>query len=168
MAFGIKFAPIFIPLRRRLQTLIIFLASNLPFSGLITIIILYNLLFTQYYFVTLFYLAWWIFDHETPQRGGRRYDWFRRLPIWRLYAEYFPITLIKTADLSANGKYLFGLHPHGILCFSHSVNFLTEGTNFSELFPGIRPHLVTVNLQFLLPLQRELFLSGGACSASRE
>lgn len=105
---------------------------------------------------------------NSSMTGGRRINWFRNLPIWRLYAEYFPIRLIKTVDIPSDRNYIFGLHPHGILSFSHSTNFLTEGTNFSKLFPGIIPHLVTINMQFKLPIQRDLFLSAGACSASKE
>ncbi|XP_075676393.1 2-acylglycerol O-acyltransferase 2-A-like isoform X2 [Dermatophagoides pteronyssinus] len=144
MVFGIKFAPFSIPFRRRLQTLAIFLSMYIPFCGIISSIILFRLLYTQYYYITLLYLFWWIFDHETPIRGGRRINWFRNLPIWRLYAEYFPIRLIKTVDIPSNR------------------------TNFSKLFPGIIPHLVTINMQFKLPIQRDLFLSAGACSASKE
>lgn len=54
-----------------------------------------------------------------------------------------------------------GLHPHGILCFSHFVNFATEGTGFSSIFPKIVPHLITLNYQFWLPLHREIFLLSG-------
>ncbi|KAH7641153.1 2-acylglycerol O-acyltransferase 2-A isoform X1 [Dermatophagoides farinae] len=169
MALGIKFAPLFIPLRRRLQTAAVFYyCSNFLFSGTTVLIFLLYLLFTPYYYLSLIYLGWWIFDQETPVRGGRRWHWFRRLPMWRWFAEYFPVKLIKTTDLPADRNYIFGMHPHGILCFSHFVNFGTEGTNFSQLFPGITPHLITLNFQFLMPLQREQFSLTGACSASKE
>ena len=102
------------------------------------------------------------------KKGGRRCNWYRHLPIWKWFAEYFPIRLIKTAELPADRNYIFGLHPHGILCHSHFVNFGTEGTNFSELFPGITPHLIALNFQFQLPIQREQFMLTGSCSASKE
>ncbi|KAH9526872.1 2-acylglycerol O-acyltransferase 2-A isoform X2 [Dermatophagoides farinae] len=168
MVLGIKFAPLFIPLRRRLQTSIVLLFTNFLIIVTVVSMLLLYLLFTRYYYISLFYLCWWIFDQETCVRGGRRWNWFRRLPTWRLFAEYFPVRLIKTADLPMDKNYIFGIHPHGILCFSHVVNFWSEGTNFSQLFPGITPHLVTLNLQFKIPLQREVLLAIGACSASKE
>lgn len=108
---------------------------------------------------------------------------------WKYFADFFPVKLVKTAELSPEKNYIFGLHPHGLLCFSHFVNFCTEATGFSTIFPKIVPHLITLNYQFYLPFHREIFLlSGilhyhsfflfiilatlsfitGACSASRE
>ncbi len=87
---------------------------------------------------------------------------------WKHFANFFPVKLVKTAELSPEKNYIFGLHPHGMLCFSHFANFATEGTGFSKLFPNIIPHLITLNYQFYLPFHREIFLLSGACSASRE
>lgn len=93
--------------------------------------------------------------------GGRRSEFLRRAEAWRLFAEFFPIKLVQTAPLSPEKNYIFGCHPHGILCFSHFVNFATEGTNFSQIFPGLRPHLIALNYQFWLPFHREIFILSG-------
>lgn len=37
---------------------------------------------------------------------------------WSLYrhsAEFYPITMVKTADLDPDKTYILGYHPHGIL-----------------------------------------------------
>lgn len=76
--------------------------------------------------------------------------------------------LIKTTDLDPNKNYIFGISPHGVMSFSAFCNFATEGTKFSEKFPGITPHLLTLNAQFSAPLMRELFMQSGACAASEK
>lgn len=40
---------------------------------------------------------------------------------------YFPISLVKTQDLPADRKYVFGYHPHGIIGMGAISNFATEG-----------------------------------------
>lgn len=44
----------------------------------------------------------------------------------------------------------------------------TSGTNFSTLFPGIRPHLLTLASNFKIPLYRDLILSLGISSVSKK
>lgn len=46
------------------------------------------------------------------------------------------------------------------------ANFGTDATGFSRLFPGLKPHLLTLASNFQLPLYRELLLSLGVCSVS--
>ena len=94
-------------------------------------------------------------------KGGRINYWGRRWRIWKHFANYFPLKLVKTADLDPNKNYIFGCHPHGILCVSAFGNFATEATNFSQMFAGITPHILTLEGQFLFPFHRELFLMTG-------
>ncbi|KAK8783062.1 hypothetical protein V5799_015595 [Amblyomma americanum] len=86
----------------------------------------------------------------------------------RYFRDYFPIRLVKTCELPADRNYLLGYHPHGIMCAGAFCNFATEATDFSATFPGIRPHLLVLRGQFSFPLHRELLLTGGMCSASRQ
>ena len=69
--------------------------------------------------------------------------------------------LHKTADLDPSKNYLLAYHPHGIMSIGAFVNFSTEGTGFSELFPGITSYLLMLKLVFSFPLVREYFLSAG-------
>lgn len=48
------------------------------------------------------------------------------------------------------------------------ANFATEATNFSVLFPGIIPHLLTLRNNFYIPLHRDVITSLGICDVSAE
>ena len=88
--------------------------------------------------------------------------------LWRYFAGYFPIKLVKTTDLDPNRSYLFGNHPHGILCAGAFASFGTDALGFKEKFPGLDPHLLTLQGQFWFFGYRELFLGSGACAATKE
>ncbi|XP_064455632.1 2-acylglycerol O-acyltransferase 2-like isoform X2 [Ornithodoros turicata] len=167
---GIEFAPLFLPVARRLQTAaVIYTTAGFMLGGLLcTLLCVYLLFFTQYYFVPLIYLAWYIVDRETPKRGGRASDWVRRWKLWKYERDYFPIELVKTAELDSNKNYIMGYHPHGITAFGAQCNFATEATDFSKVFPGIKPHPLTLNLNFKFPFTRELLMFYGMCSVDRE
>lgn len=42
------------------------------------------------------------------------------------------------------------------------------GTGFSQLYPGIRPHLLTLTSNFLVPIYRDILLAIGICSVSKQ
>ncbi len=63
--------------------------------------------------------------------------------VWRALARYFPAELVKTAELVPKHSYIFALHPHGILTCNSWMNFSSEATGFSKLFPGIEMHTGT-------------------------
>ena len=88
------------------------------------------------------------YDWSRSSCGGRRFNWLRNLPLWKHFAYYFPINLIKTAHLDAKKNYIFAFHPHGIMVASAFANFGTEGTGFSEKFPGITPYLLVLKCKF--------------------
>ena len=165
---GIKFAPINLPLERRLQTFAVmqWWISILLLPVLSVLICLYMLLFTRFWVVPVLYVSWIvIYDYKTPKSGGRRLEFMRRLRIWKYYRDYFPISLQKTADLDANENYIIGYHPHGIISCGAFCNFGTEATGFSKLFPGIKCFLMTLNSQFYWPFLRGYIL---ACGKQRE
>ncbi|GAA5844974.1 hypothetical protein JCM11251_003169 [Rhodosporidiobolus azoricus] len=78
---------------------------------------------------------------------------------------FFPF-LLQTADLPPSRRYIFGYHPHGVIGMGAIANFGTEATGFSRLFPGLRPHLLTLSSNFQLPLYREILLALGLGSVS--
>ena len=88
--------------------------------------------------------------------------------LWRYFAGYFPIKLVKTKDLDPNRSYIFGNHPHGILCAGAFASFGTDALGFKDKFPGLDPHLLTLQGQFWFFGYRELFLGSGACAATKE
>jgi len=82
--------------------------------------------------------------------------------------DYFPVKLVKTTELDPKRNYICGYHPHGILPYGAFVNFNTEATEFSTLFPNIKPSLLTLNVQFRFPVYRDIVMSGGSCAVSKE
>lgn len=71
------------------------------------------------------------------------------------------LQLIKTHNLLPSRNYIFGYHPHGVLCFGAFCNFGTEATGFSKKFPGIKPSLATLAGNFRMPVLRDYLMSGG-------
>ncbi|XP_009463522.1 PREDICTED: diacylglycerol O-acyltransferase 2-like [Nipponia nippon] len=135
--------------------------------GTVSLLILIYLVFTSFWPISALYLAWIIFDWDTPEKGGRRLPCLRRWPVWRHFRDYFPVKLVKTHDLSPSHNYIIGSHPHGILCVGAFCNFITGSTGFWEMFPGIRPFLTTLAGNFRLPIFREYLMSGGLCPVTR-
>ncbi|XP_074652515.1 2-acylglycerol O-acyltransferase 2-like isoform X2 [Tubulanus polymorphus] len=166
--FGIEFAPLAIPFERRIQTLcvvkfvITFLVGG--FGGLALFI---GLFFTRFYVISLIYMAWYMLDRLSPYRGGKRVAWFRNWLLWKKAADYFPIKLIKTAELDPNKNYILGYHPHGILGMGGFLHFCTEGTGFSKIFPGITPHLMVLPGHFQFPFYRDYLMTSGILPATK-
>ncbi|XP_070605653.1 LOW QUALITY PROTEIN: 2-acylglycerol O-acyltransferase 2-A-like [Erythrolamprus reginae] len=165
----VEFAPRSIPLQRRLQTASV-LQWVFSFLGLaqccIAVFIL--LFFTRFWLISTLYALWWAFDWDTPSRGGRRLCCVRNCTLWRYMRDYFPITLVKTVDLEPSKNYVFGFHPHGIMVAGAFINFCTEATGFSKLFPGLKPHMMMLNLWFRAPFFRDYLMSGGIIPSDKE
>merc|ERR1712180_501884 len=169
---GFKMAPVNIPMSRRLQTFsVLFWMSYFLFSGLIgTGITLYILFYTRFWYLSVFYLSFIYWDFDTMNRGGRKgwtVEWCRNWPLWRHFCNFFPIKIVKTAELDPKQNYLLCSHPHGILCTGAVGAFGTEGADFQEIFPGITPKVLTLSVQFWFPLHRELAYCLGGCCASK-
>ncbi|XP_070538479.1 2-acylglycerol O-acyltransferase 1-like [Ptychodera flava] len=166
---GIDFAPLAVPFHRRMETLaaIHFVFAMVIMSSLTVVLTLY-LLFTSYYWLALLYLTWLAIDRRTPSRGGRRATWFRNLDTWKHLANYFPIKLFKTSALDPTNNYIFAYHPHGILGIGSYAHFGTEGTNFSELFPGIKPYLLIMKIMLSLPIVHDYYMLPGCCDVSKD
>ena len=106
------------------------------------------------YISGLVYLAWWLWDVQTCNTGGRRsrlVPWVRGLRVWRHLRDYFPIRLVKTADLDPAHNYILCCHPHGVICFGSVTAFASEAEDFSGKFPGIFPHVNTVEGNLWMP-----------------
>ncbi len=140
----VEFAPLRIPLYRRIETLaVVIYYYSFYFGALLGCAAVLFILFSSYYPIALLYLGWaYLYDKSTPSHGGRRSKFMRSLGIWKYFRDYFPINMRKTAELDPNNNYIFGYHPHGILCAGAFCCFATEATDFSKVFPGIIPHLM--------------------------
>uniref|UniRef100_A0A1I7Z8M9 Acyltransferase n=1 Tax=Steinernema glaseri TaxID=37863 RepID=A0A1I7Z8M9_9BILA len=164
------FAPLNVPLHRRLETLsVIFFVFM--FFGMIfvsVIIPMYLVFFTSYWWIVCLYAVWYYYDRDTPSKGSRPYHWFRNLSVWKRGAQYFPVKLEKTAELSPEHNYIVGSHPHGIMSLGIILSWATEGTGFREIFPGIHRRCATLDINLLLPLRRELSMWMGFVPADKE
>jgi len=173
MLFGIEFAPIILPLERRLQTLAVFVwIWSIIFLGAVsTFVLLYMVAWTRFWWVALAYFTWMIVDRKTAEHGGRSdriKTWVRGWSLWKHYVNYFPIRLIKTADLDPSCNYMFGSHPHGILSSGAFGSLATDGANADKIFSGFKVNVHTLALNFWFPINREWILALGGVNASKE
>lgn len=163
---SIRFAPLSIPLKRRLQTLVV-LSHTLSVA---VVLATFFLLCTVPIFWPLLvpYLLYVLFSKaHSSGTLSRRSEFLRSLKMWSLFASYFPARLHRSAPLPATRKYIFGYHPHGIISHGAFAAFATEALGFSQLFPGITNTLLTLDTNFRFPLYREYVLALGIMSVSR-
>jgi 2-acylglycerol O-acyltransferase 2 len=166
-AGGIRFAPMSVPMIRRLQT------GAVLFHSMSIVLFV-----SCFWFVCANPLSWPILvpylihlSTSTAATNGKlayRSEYLRSLPIWRLFAAYFPAKMHKTQDLPADRKYIFGYHPHGIISHGAWVAFGTDALGFSDKFPGITNSLLTLDANFRLPFYRDWILGHGLRSVSKE
>mmetsp|Transcript_15302 Transcript_15302/g.29664 ORF Transcript_15302/g.29664 Transcript_15302/m.29664 type:complete len:518 (+) Transcript_15302:518-2071(+) len=157
-----------VPLARRKQTAVVLLfVMLLPMIMVVYSWTLILLIFPLTTLPTLSYLIWIMYidkSHET----GKRKPFMRYWKMWRHFANYFPLRLIRTTPLDPRRKYVFCYHPHGIISLGAFGNFATDSTGFSRKFPGIDLRLLTLQINFYCPIIRELLLYMGLCSAAKK
>lgn len=90
-----------------------------------------------------------------------RYSDLRKLPMWRRTRNYFPVKMVKTAELPPVKNYLFASFPHGVSCYGMATNIITEANRFSEAYPGLNPYVVTLKEIFYFPITRDIWLALG-------
>ncbi|KAL3277960.1 hypothetical protein HHI36_013300 [Cryptolaemus montrouzieri] len=171
---AIEFAPLIVPIKRRLQTLAaIAYASFIIFGGIPAVVItIYIFFFTKY--LRIIYLAYiiWIFliDRNVSSRGGRHCNWVKNWIWWKYIADYFPLKLIKLpwGELDPKRNYLFCCFPHGFMVTGAIITILTESRGFSKIFPHHKAHLHTLNINFIIPFLRDVLLAIGELSSSAE
>lgn len=171
---GIKFAPLNVPLKRRLETLsaaawFIWLSTGDLLGYLITAYLLFYTTIIRYFM--LLYLLWMYYDWDTGNKGGRSERWTRWLRncTWfQYYCDYFPITLVKTTDLDPTKNYLFCSAPHGILSTGVFGAFGTDILGCKETFPGLDVRVVVLDQHFKIPVFRDYVLMNGAVSSNEE
>ncbi|KAF9159539.1 diacylglycerol O-acyltransferase 1 [Actinomortierella ambigua] len=161
----VLFAPLRIPVSRRLQTAAVL--SWISALGVSLTVFFYLCTFKYLWPIIIIYLLWILMLDQAPERGGRRVDLWRRWKGWKYFAAYFPMTLIKEGDLDPSKNYIFGYHPHGIISLGAFCTFGTEGLNFSKRFPGIKSRLLTLQSNFNIPLYRDFIMACGCASVSR-
>jgi len=165
--YWIAWAPLFVPAHRRLQTLSCFLML-LP----IPVLLLLNAIFLRNPKTRPYMLGFWVWQmylDNAPTKGNTPVSrWFRNLACWRYGTQYFPVRVVKTAELPPEeGPYMIGCFPHGILPFSIMCNWLTNGSNMDETFPGLKYRTAILNLCTQIPLVAQMAKIAGAIRADR-
>ncbi|CAL7934122.1 unnamed protein product [Xylocopa violacea] len=159
--FGIKFAPLYVPWKRRMETLsvavwVFLLGFGNLCSVILTIYLLYCSQITRY--LMLLYFVWMYYDWDTCDKGGRSerwINWFLNSAYVRNLADYFPTQLVKTVDLDPNESYLFCVIPHGIVSIGIAGSFMAHKSRYKKLFPGIESRVVILDQHFRIPFLRE-------------
>ncbi|MCJ1471880.1 diacylglycerol O-acyltransferase 1 [Lambiella insularis] len=164
---GIRWAPLNVPLKRRLQTLVV-LWHTLSIAIFLTTF--FFLCAIPLFWPILFPYVLYLLFSPAGYSGTLSYrsSFLRSLPIWSLFASYFPARLHRSQVLPPTRKYVFGYHPHGIISHGAFAAFVTEALGFSQLFPGITNTLLTLDSNFRIPLYRDYALALGLASVSRE
>lgn len=138
------------------------------FMGHCGLVLSLYMLFTRWYWICLMYYAWLFYDWKTPCKGGRRCKPIMSMKLWQYGRDYFPISLVKTAELDPTRNYIVGHHPHGVFCFGAFFNYATDATRFSDLYPGINRYLMTLHQMFKMPFFRDYFMCTSSISCNVE
>lgn len=105
----------------------------------------------------LLYLAWiFVSDYGSLCLRGYTRKPAQQWRVWKAAAEYFPMKLVKMAELPPDKPYIICNAPHGIFSFSAAFNFCTNATGFRAMFPGLDCRGVTLSWNFKLPFVREV------------
>lgn len=141
----------------------IFLATVSVIIGLVYV------LFTKYYYITLVYVIYRLWDRHSPYRGGWRWRPLRTSTlVTDIFPSYFPARVHYTVSpetVDTTGKnFVAGIHPHGII----PVSGITGGLAVEHKHRGFRVTGTTHNASFFFPVVREVFLALGVCASSSE
>ena len=121
-----------------------------------------------FYWVFLAYPLWVFYNRDEAVKGTLRNDSWRRMAIFRYLANYFPMKIHKTSELDSSKCYIFAHFPHGCVTYCNVINFGTEATGVSAIFPGIKVSPLTLDLNFYFPIVRECIQRLGFGSVSAE
>jgi len=169
---GIDFAPLHVPWERRLQTIwVVWYVLMMLFLPVIGPIVLLLVLNTALWWIPAGMLIYFVYDtklKKSSRQGGSQSSIIRNSSHFKYIRDYFPVALVKTAALDPTKNYIMGSHPHGIMGFSSVINFGSEATGFSKLFPGITPHLCTLDAGHSIPFLRVFIMWMGLCQVSAD
>ena len=107
----------------------------------------------------------WIYLQTVEYDGTGRWEWWCGLRAWSAVADYFPMKLVLTSELNPEKRYIFGMHPHGILTFAASL-MLTDASTFRKKYPAMSLRGLAASSLFVVPMLREAFLWTGWVEAS--
>ncbi|KAI5089503.1 2-acylglycerol O-acyltransferase 3 [Silurus meridionalis] len=131
------------------------------------LVLMIYLMFTPLWPIPTLYFTWQLVDWDSPERGGRKNAFVRRWRVWKHFKDYFPVKLVKTAELNPSKNYILGCHPHGIMSIGAFSCFNTDTGGFEQMFPGMHSSLAILAGLFRIPLFREYVMSAGLLPVSK-
>ncbi|XP_035383145.1 2-acylglycerol O-acyltransferase 3b isoform X2 [Electrophorus electricus] len=138
------------------------------FMGVSFLLLFLYMMFTPLWLIPALYFTWLAVDWYTPERGGRRSSFVRSWKVWKHFRNYFPVKLVKTAELSPSQNYILGCHPHGIMSLGAFSCFSTDACGFTGAFPGIHANLAVLAGLFRLPVFRDYIMCAGMLPVSKD
>ncbi|XP_075168444.1 2-acylglycerol O-acyltransferase 2-like [Haematobia irritans] len=170
----IDWAPVHVPPQRRRQTLAaacyVYIFMFLPFVSLFLTV--FFLLYLDYIGrgLLIIYITYIYFDHKKRASAVNGNGWklLRNNSITSHLRDYFPVELIKTAELTPDRNYLLASFPHGIIGTGVTINMGKNIGKWLKLYPGIRPKIATLDVHFYIPFMREVIRLWGLVSCSKQ
>lgn len=168
MGLGVEFP---LHVQKRLQSLsVIVLIGGFFVFGPACLAVSIYLLTTRFWWFSVGYFTWYIIDQYRESVGVTRHNlfgkWIRNWPLWAFIRDFFPITLVKTADLDCNSNFILGYHPHGVMTVGACTAFATNALDFKGHFPEISTAFLSLKCWFYIPFLRDVMLLLGMRSAS--
>ncbi|TMW62429.1 hypothetical protein Poli38472_005047 [Pythium oligandrum] len=138
------------------------------FVGLATSLNLLIVCYVPYGVLIELALLLWagILDPVAFNGKGRAFVAFRRGWWWKAFQSYFPVSLRQEEDFDADKRYLFVIHPHGIIGIGAWLAFAADCAGLSRKNHDLDIGIATVNLNFYLPFWRDILLAVGFLDAS--
>ena len=158
----LRFAPLRVPWRRRLQTAAVAGAFLVPLISVVFTVAL--IAYPPLWPVLLLVIAWLAYDYRTPFASGRSVHWLRHMKPWKYWVGYFPMDVIVEQKLEPATPYLLVVHPHGIISLGVWGN-LAGQANLTQKKLGVEYHIATVWHNFMVPIWREFLMGMGFVDA---
>ncbi|EDW46808.1 diacylglycerol O-acyltransferase 2 isoform X2 [Drosophila sechellia] len=170
----IEWAPIGVPMERRRQTfamaflILSFMVLSFGSYFFVAAVLYYGSLLWRT--IMVIYLVYVYANHRRTHSimDGNGWKISRNNWLFRHYRDYFPVQLVKTAELPPNKNYILASFPHGILGTGISINMGLDISKWLKLFPQVRPKVATLDQNFLTPIVRGLLRSWGLVSVSKD
>lgn len=162
----VRFAPLRIPLERRVQTAAVVFMLAVPLCTALAAVGLLLHPLTRPAFLA--YVLWTLtLDRATPSRGGRVVRALRRLPVWIAVAQYFPTRLVMTRPLDGRRPHVLAVHPHGLVSLGVVTGLVMDALRGGERLGGLDYRVGTVRFNMAAPLWREVLMAMGFVDAGR-
>lgn len=103
----------------------------------------------------------------SERRLGKPWRWFHDHAVFRYLFDYFPCSVVKTAELDPSNVYVLAVHPHGTLALNRAIFCFNKQDRWNKQFPGIETRDLVASSAFKIPFIRDLWLWTSCVDASK-